>query len=340
MTNFSEAEEYQKFKALTPILIHGLMRCGTTLLLRLFDGHPQLLVYPFEDDIFRNFFQTKDTDERKITFCQKIAMRDAAGIFSSVSNFFKSGLALRPQIEDRGRPLMESKLALGAAKALVTKVDPRLFQKCFTEALSSVPETWSLGDIFRVWVFSYFRASGVENMSCYAGWVTKKAGYDQGLEFYLKIPHSKIIQITRDPRAVYASVKQRRLDKNAPAFCLFATSLIAYKLTHRKVKTSLRLAPDSFVKIRYEDLVNHTKEVMLKLSSYLRIAYDDILTRPTFVGRAWLSNSSFKIAEERDGKIFSESRNRWRSVLGWHERAILNIVLAKEISEFKETPEM
>jgi predicted AAA+ superfamily ATPase len=52
----SYLEEFENFKKLRPVFIGGLRRSGTTLLQRLLDGHPELLVYPLEDCIIRDFY--------------------------------------------------------------------------------------------------------------------------------------------------------------------------------------------------------------------------------------------------------------------------------------------
>jgi hypothetical protein len=97
----------------------------------------------------------------------------------------------------------------------------------------------------------------------------KNPGYTIYSRRLLKIfPDAKFIQILRDPRDNYVSVKD--VDFELPIPSLVATK---WKLFYKNVRKASRLNPERYLSVRYEDLVENTEKEMKALCEFLGIPY-------------------------------------------------------------------
>jgi hypothetical protein len=97
----------------------------------------------------------------------------------------------------------------------------------------------------------------------------KNPGYTIYSRRLLRIfPDAKFIQILRDPRDNYVSVKD--VDFELPIPSLVATK---WKLFYKKVRKASRLRPELYRTVRYEDLVEDPAREMKALCEFLGIPY-------------------------------------------------------------------
>jgi len=147
--------------------------------------------------------------------------------------------------------------------------------------------------------------------------------------FIKDFPESKIVSMTRDPRANYYSSMAHR-DR-------IGTISVAkiYSLTSRlfmDVKL-LEKYNNDYLSIRVEDLGQ--KCILEELCQWLSINYEEVLLRSTWGGLQWRGD---RVSVGNDDKVFGFSKkmleNDWEKKLGWSEKYLLNMLLNKRLVEY------
>lgn len=315
----------------SPVFVTGLMKTGSTLLLSLFDGHPELLVYPDEPS-FERLFTRAYEGPRALTrdflfgtpnplhfnrFVQR-ELLDEAGFsprdFRSVPKLEAlDGLdrgALAAKVELRGLSSGEGGFdprayheALGEGLAELSAVDRRGAVVAAARALQvgagrqgSPPERW----LFKQPLPEY-RASSFE-------W------------FFREFPSGSAVVLVRDPRAYVTSLLDDVERQSGGGRGLLARS--AYFL--RRLATleddylgfaaaADRYGPERVRIVRYEDLVSETEREMRALASFLGIRFDEALLTPTKAGaRVEVPTATAPGAD----RVYAGSLERYRRDLG------------------------
>ncbi|GEM_PF-5207244 len=314
--------EYRDFTSLTPVFIKGLWRSGTTLTQRLLDGHPELLIYPFEL-IDNSVYQARILPELFSIIQKGLSDQDANAIFSCLMEHY-------PGFSEAVNPPAHLK-----SKYLMRGLDPQDFLFYFSTALSSKAGPWDNSDILKAWMFSYFKLSGVNDFSNYKSWVIKFPSIRIPLSTYLTFfSNSRIIYIRRDPRGFWASEKHRAaaINRFQPYSGLvhLISDIYSYKLSCRQEKLA-KASGIPMVRLRYENLVTNTEHEMRKIAAFLKIGFNPSLMIPTFFGIPWESNSTFNHQEAHRGFIHRQSIDHWKDAIGWHEKFLIESRLAKEM---------
>ena len=127
-------------------------------------------------------------------------------------------------------------------------------------------------------------------------------------------PEAKLVQIIRDPRAVFASRKRRLMNR-------YGCHAKAHRLVREWNRSSqeiprLRRDPSRFLVIRYEDLVRNPQEVMEAICRLGGFNFTGRMLEPTRAGRGWQGNSAFQ-------KMFNGINvtpvDQWKNYLTEHE---------------------
>jgi len=137
-------------------------------------------------------------------------------------------------------------------------------------------------------------------------------------------PEAYFLNIVRDPRANYASIKQhylntRRslLDLKAKQWNLkFVPVFIVKKLSLGMailLECQERVGQGKFFTVRLEDLHASLESTMKKVSQWLQIEFTPSLLESTLGGRLWKGNSAF--GKPVQG-VSSEVVDRWKKTLG------------------------
>ncbi|MBI3316636.1 MAG: sulfotransferase [Candidatus Omnitrophica bacterium] len=336
-------EQYQKFNELKAIFIGGLNRSGTSLVLRLLDGHPKLLVYPTENCMIRDYFSVDSKHPIRKGMDEGMASRDAQKVFDHIRIQPRAWQLTRLRIKASAELLWQRHPHPERISDVFTSFNIQDFEKCFIVTLNLISSEWDIGHLVRAWNFSYFWTLGIQDMTKFSGWVSKCPNSENHYGAYLSLfPKGRTIHILRDPRAIFISAKekkkfsgqgQRELLSLQP-FKELVLSIQTYKNRWAKVAEASQLYPSDFKILKYEDLIQNPQREMEKISHFLGIEYDAILLTPTFMGDPWYANSSFELQKDKTGIIFQDSLKRWQKEISIWERLLLNCHFSKILKEW------
>lgn len=163
----------------------------------------------------------------------------------------------------------------------------------------------------------------------YTAWSNYKALTEKTVPFVFKetsqavffskykenFPKLKMISLVRDPRDNYAAINsgvegyyskfgEHSIDALSSHINRARMDLIAAKVNQENF-------PESFLAIRFEDLVNDPRKTMMKVSSFLGIAFNESMLMPEINGTEYNGNSF-------DGNVFSGISNK--NVGAWRNR--------------------
>ena len=157
-------------------------------------------------------------------------------------------------------------------------------------------------------------AAGANWQNC-VRWVEKTTKTESfGRLFDQLFPDARLIQIVRDPRAVFASLKNRFM--NCYGYHTKAHRLP--RLWNRSAREipRLRKDPSRFLVVRYEDLLANPQEVLENICAFGGFEFNECLLQPTRAGNGWEGNSAFY---KSFNGISAAPVDTWRKYLTEHE---------------------
>ena len=270
------------------MFVGGCPKSGTTLLLALLDGHPELVTLPAE---------THYLEERP-------------------------KLAALPDFQSRLRRLLahlDPRLAHGERletihdnSALDPRSDPDFDFERFACLAGEFADRPGMNDslLLSETIRAYMTVTGDDWRGC-VRWVEKTpSNVAHADELFRLYPDAKLIQIVRDPRAVFASRRRRLVNR-------FGSHTKAHRLVREwnessRQITRLRERSGNYLLIRYEDLLQNSRKVIKQICRFTGISFLPVLLQPTFGGRPWAGNSTF--GEAFQG-IESQPLDRWKTEL-------------------------
>lgn len=257
-----------------PVFIFGVHRSGTTLVRDLLDHHPALSVLPSEGTLFTNFAwhlkRLRRDDWLRFLGCEWL--RRLANPINQQPYW------------SLGRSTGESSPYVAFARALMAwwpLVEARLGQRI---------TSWPLVAIALAYAYC---TAGFQSASPLQRWIEKTPTNERFMaRLTAEFPDAKLIHVVRHPFAVYASHRRVARDSGRP---LSHGSLILHQMhrsyqeaAHRTVRPS-----DSYMLLRYEDLLEDTAGSIERMASFLGIQPLPIMLKPTVNGIPTPSNSSF-----------------------------------------------
>ena len=262
---------------LTPLVISGAPRSGTSLVYNLFDGHSRISWLLNEGFFFENL-QAYGTDPAIFVAS---ALRDV--------DSFVAGLRDKQLVPPLDQPYVQSE-QLGSVSEfrLEWAWDEAAFRAAIAQGLAAV------GDVAGLWALLA--------RACVAGmgqpardWSCIKApDYGKSAEAALAtVPQARALVVLRDPLYALDSLKRSRDMRGAKQLTwpVFAACVFEMRAMLRRIKDcrSPRL-----MWLRYEDLVAEPRPVMERVAQWLGIPFEPCLLEPTMLGRQWPGISSFK----------------------------------------------
>jgi len=256
-------------------LISQAQRSGGTLLLRLFDGHPECHVVPF---------QLRGLDDA--AKCPPSTLGEAWRML------WDPKLAHRYEEGHRQR----KNAVLDDADTFSFELEPERQRKIFDACAGAYADP-TLRNLFDCYFTSYFNGwSDYANLEGEKRWLV---GFEPGVARSLArrtavrdiYPDGLVISVLRDPWTWYASAKRwepRWSEREAAIahWCKVGAGTLKWRRQRGKQRREVRV-------IRFESLLSETEETMSRIARWLRIEYRPELAQPTFNGRPIKANTSF-----------------------------------------------
>lgn len=248
------------------LFIGGAAKSGTTLLMSLLDNHPQLIVIPEETAYL----------ERRARFKKKKN-------FQARLNYLLEGTALK----SLGAGRVESK-RVGENASDYTKFD---YQRFIGLARDFINQPWMDDSIlFSETVRAYGITTGSDWRKC-ARWVEKTPRTETHLDVLDELfPEAKMVQMVRDPRAVFAS-RKKVVRFESGRFANVHLLVREWNRCAREIPR-LRRNPSRFLVIRYEDLANTPKPILETICRFGGFDFNEKMLEPTRGGSEWRGNSA------------------------------------------------
>jgi hypothetical protein len=287
-----------------PVFISGFQKSGTTLLLSLLDGHPELVVFPEELHFFEKVLFQRDKAK---------AVREETGFKMFLPNWDLQGWSQGDSRFREGYP----------------EFNCIEFNRSVNQALK-IPR--SDKDLLLQLVKSFAEADN--NISAdKRHWVSKTPREEIFLPIMLRMFGNdfRLIYIVRDPRDVYLSIsKKNQLAGKQPGqfpeaiinFCVYWQTHLKKLIYYQKRHENLRI-------LHFEKLIRDPENTLRELCDFLQIDFTAKLLHPTRHGKPWSGNSAFI-----DGfqGLSSEPSGRFHEALDLDARNTLEKLLSKELA--------
>ena len=275
------------------IFLTGHRKSGTTLLHKLFDGCEHLNIYPVDLSLLYAFLPCKNKELSINEWKSRIDLV----LTKSLSSIENSPIPPSNKIFKINNFL----------KVFWNHHEPRNLTKDIS-ILDAISESWcTYLDLNHKLPFLIKETS----QSIYS------------LELHKKNKDIKYIQIIRDPRDNYSSIKSgvsSYYNKMSENEMESLASLINRARMDFLIGNQLKTAYESWFKcIKFEDLVYNPKDMMFNLSQFLNIKFDLNFIKPTFLGKPFFGNNYQK---KLDG-ISKENVGRWTERISEFEAGVI-----------------
>ena len=283
------------------VFLGGHRKCGTTLLLNLFDGHEQCCVYPTDISVLYGYFPY----------------------------FTKEQHSTQERLDRLDRVIFRTLEDLGQRHDIVDLcLQVRKMRKHFFESVDLARLT-EIDYIIRQMVGS-FRVGFNKPIERFPVTVLKETS----LEIYARelasyFDNARFIELVRDPRDNYAALLAG-VNKHYSLFGESEKGLLA-SLLHR-VGLSLRLRDNNiemlgenrFLSIRFEDLTTNLDTYTDKITDWLGISSSVCFERPTVLG---CSTSGNNYDGDKLTKVSHRNVGRWRERISPFEAQVIEFYL-------------
>ncbi len=270
--------------------IAGPAKSGTTLLVSLLDGNPELLVFPAETAYFPTALTKWAPGGRRAQFDYLTKESFARVLFGAPS---RPGKHTYDDFPKRG---------------FLEHFEKNAFDPSNEDR-----------DLLVLMIESYAAVRGIDT-SKVKRWIEKTPANRDHLDAILKrFPQAKVLVTLRDPRAIMAAQIALERTRRTGRFSTY------YVAAHWKKAARLALqirqgSLPGFV-VQYEKLVSATERTMREICAYLGVAFSPEMLAPTKAGRPWAGNSA---AQTGFTSVSAEPAFRWRNELnedeiGWIE---------------------
>jgi hypothetical protein len=295
--------------AMKYIMLTGHRKSGTTLLHKLFDGHPELNVYPVDISLLYAFYpcwlsSCRSVDERKARITKVLK--------SSTQRFVGKSISYA-----------------------INSFDPDDFIEIFWNH-SNTSHLLKPSEIVTAVAEAYCDYAGLDKSKPFLFKETSQAINFQGMiDDGLDID---CVQIIRDPRDNYAAIKagvagyysnMNEDEKESLASVLNRASL------------DLNLAGElsaeynsQFSTIRFEDLATSPREELGELTERLGIDWNESLLRPTFLGQEFVGNNHHG---KKFNGISAENMGKWSERISAFEAAVIEGWMYRSMDEWGYT---
>ena len=276
----------------SPVFVCGHRKGGTTMFHNLFDGHPELLVYPSDLNLLYAYFPVYlspeySNEDRKLRL-DKILFTD-----------------LREQLKSNNAE---------------NNLDIHKFRDNFFLSLGN--DLTNMKDIITSFISAFSDAVNATGKIPVIKETSIEIYADEIMGWF---PDAKFIQLLRDPRDNYSALKSgvskyySKLGENEKETLasLIYRAKIGMEIGFYNVQ---KYGPKQYKILKFEDVISNPEREMKNVAAFMGIAFDEILLTPTRLKNQTTGNNF-------DGNIFSELSNknvgRWKDRISPDEAKII-----------------
>ncbi len=291
------------------IILTGHRKSGTTMFHRLFDGHPDIYIYPVDLSLLYAYFPH---------FTLKLKSQPAA---------------------------LKARLHLVISTNLQAVEDHLISEKGFSahyfadEVCRNLEDKYLdnkeviISTVANCWIRMYYQSDQVKPFLFKE---TSQSIYIQEyLQFSVKI---KIVSLVRDPRDNYAAIKAGVADHYSKMNENELESLASVINRARMDLLSAKYNNDSlenFLAVKFENLVLEPEKNLQNITKFLNVHFTDSLLQPTSFGKLYKGNNY-------EGKKFKGISNanlgNWKSRINESEAKIIEYWLADVMERWEYKP--
>lgn len=282
-----------------PVFICGSMKSGTSLMVQLLDGHPDLHVMPGD---------SRSTEQRERWDHEETVAITSYGLGRMINPTGKEPFwFIGPHLEELG-------LFVQTLRLLLKRPDLDVFQ-CIMLAALTAQRTSDDGRTKRLWI------EKTPHNELYTD------------EIRRRFPNARFIHMIRDPLHNISSIKRfasfRDYENDVLHHALNTQRLLRAARSNRE-----RYGEEGYHLVRYEDLVESPRHELTRVCDFLGIPFTDSLSSPTQRGLPAGSNSSLEEDRVRGQLISSPARRPHDQGLTAEEMRIIVTVLYDDAIEF------
>ena len=289
------------------LFITGHRKSGTTMFANLFDNHKDFLVYPSDICLLYAYYPF---------------------FIKSVFSFIKKKeIILKILSKDLGSMVKNHSVS--------KKFDLKKMLKLVNKALNK-NNINSIKKVLKI-VFNAYENS-LTNKKKYKYFVVKETSLDIFFnKLFTKKDNVKFLQIIRDPRDNYASLKSgaqkyyQKLGENEKR--LLFSLINRAKLDFNFIEINKKIfGKNNYKEIKFEKLTYNPNKMMKTICKFLKVKFSNELLYPSVIGEMTKGNN---YEGENFFQISSKNVNRWKQRINEHEAKIIEFYFAKEMMKYK-----
>jgi len=264
------------------IFVTGFWRSGTSLLLRLFDGHPQVFAMPQMTGM-ATLLEKYPGFEDQLRACRDefhlLAFLSQHAVVSNLRHLIRAGFEAMDFTPD------------GVAYPM--RFDFGVFARTLYGHVQAAERPADLvygyqDAVRRAWLDSRF-ADGERVFARQQGHRMNRFPGEDTVRFAMEqLPETVVVELVRDPLFQVGSAL--RADPETSLEEHIVAWSFAY---HHARRNKAKYGADRYRQVRYEDLVLRREDVLRDLAALAGVEYDPCLLEPTFNGQPWQGNSQF-----------------------------------------------
>lgn len=278
-------------------------RSGSLFLQSLFDGHPDILMYPG----VINFYSTVTLIMGQDLSCWQSVLLESIETWKDIFQEYN----IYSKVGRKGNEC--------------TDIDSCRILELVKQAIGeTVPDRRTLFLAFHYAVGIYFNIDLLRVRIIYfhehSGYIPPRV-LD---EIITDFPGCKMLCITRDPRSNYLSIV--RWTKNRNQYCQITDRCWRWYLRYLQ---AINDYSDYFLIIRLEDIQRYREAYVMKLAELLSVDYNDSLLETTFCGKLWWGDNYSTL---QSGFRNSAANGSWHRELSRIKVTVLEILLKDELA--------
>ena len=292
------------------VMISAGFEHGGNVTHRHLDGHPDLLVYPFESQLGnRNFMDFLASVERvQYRYPEFPEGLNARELYEQIiDEEMKTFLRKR-----NGSKFKDANLIMDENNRVESFIrelgNPPYFRRHVIKAFFK--------STFEAWENYYVKP---DNSKTYVGY-SPAIGIDSD-RLIKDFPDIKIVHIVRNPFSAYRDTKRRPFPLPINRY------MITWNIYHSTVEMYAQMFPQNVRIFRYEDLVGDKQVFMKSLSSFIGVDYDSSMLYPSWNGEKIEQNIApwgtvLKSTEEYNIQIIDELSREEKDIISASSKAL------------------